>query len=64
MAEKVRLAVYSTAAILALSRHMDGPTPHRRILYAAVLYSREVEHSPENLELLYEQLCSLNYEYS
>ncbi len=30
VAEKVRLAVYSTAAILALSRHMDGPTPHRR----------------------------------
>ena len=64
VAEKVRLAVYSTAAILALSRHMDGPTPHRRILDAAVLYSREVEHSPENLELLYEQLCSPNYEYS
>ncbi len=64
VAEKVRLAVYSTAAILALSRHMDGTTPHRRILDAAVLYSREVEHSPENLELLYEQLCSLNYEYS
>ena len=64
VAEKVRLAVYSTAAILALSRHMDGSTPHRRILDAAVLYSREVEHSPENLERLYEQLCSLNYEYS
>ena len=64
VAEKVRLAVYSTAAILALSRHMDGTTPHRRILDAATLYSREVEHSPENLEHLYEQLCSLNYEYS
>ena len=58
VAEKVRFAVYSTAAILALSQHMDAPSVHRRILDAAVLYSREVEHSPENLELLYEHLCS------
>ena len=58
VAEKVRFAVYSTAAILALSQHMDAPTVHRKILDAAVLYSREVEHSPENLELLYEHLCS------
>ncbi len=58
VAEKVRFAVYSTAAILALSRHMDAPSAHLRILDAAVLYSREVEHSPENLELLYEHLCS------
>ena len=58
VAEKVRFAVYSTAAILALSQHVDAFTVHRRILDAAVLYSREVEHSPENLELLYEHLCS------
>ena len=58
MAEKVRFAVYSTAAILALSQHMDAPSAHLQILDAAVLYSREVEHSPENLELLYEHLCS------
>ena len=64
VAEKVRLSVYSTAAILALSRHMDGPTLHQQILDAAVLYSREVEHSPENLEILYEQLCSSGCEYS
>ena len=64
VAEKVQLAVYSTAAILALSQHMDGPTLHQRILDAAVLYSREVEHSPENLEILYEQLCSSACEYS
>ena len=62
--DKVRLAVYSTAAILVLSQHMDGPTLHHRILDAAVLYSREVEHSPENLEILYEQLCSSGCEYS
>lgn len=64
VAEKVQLAVYSTAVILALSQHMDGPTLHQRILDAAVLYSREVEHSPENLEILYEQLCSPDCEYS
>ena len=64
VAEKVQLAVYSTAAILALSQHMDGSTTHQRILDAAVLYSREVEHSPENLEILYEQLCSSDCEYS
>lgn len=64
VAEKVQLAVYSTAAILALSQHMDGPTLHQRILDAAVLYSREVEHSPENLEILYEHLCSPDWEYS
>lgn len=58
VAEKVRFAVYSTAAILALSQHMDAPSAHLQILDAAVLYSREVEHSPENLELLYEHLCS------
>ena len=58
VAEKVRFAVYSTAAILALSQHMDASTVHQQILDAAVLYSREVEHSPENLELLYEHLCS------
>lgn len=57
VAEKVRFAVYSTAAILALAQHMDASTSHQRILDAAVLYSREVEHSPENLELLYEHLC-------
>lgn len=64
VAEKVQFAVYSTAAILALSLYMNGPTAHQRILDAAVLYSREVEHSPENLELLYEHLCSPNCEYS
>lgn len=58
VAEKVRFSVYSTAAILALAQHMDASTSHQRILDAAVLYSREVEHSPENLELLYEHLCS------
>lgn len=58
VAEKVRFAVYSTAAILALSQHMDAPSAHLQILDATVLYSREVEHSPENLELLYEHLCS------
>ncbi len=58
VAEKVRFAVYSTAAILALSGCMTAPTVRQRILDAAVLYSREVEHAPENLELLYEHLCS------
>ena len=58
VAEKIVFSVYSTAAILALSRHMDGDDLHQRILNAAVLYSREVEHSPENLEMLYEHLCS------
>ena len=58
VAEKVRFSVYSTAAILALAQHMDASTSYQRILDAAVLYSREVEHSPENLELLYEHLCS------
>lgn len=56
--EKIAFSVYSTAAILALSQHMNGTDSHQRLLNAAVLYSREVEHSPENLELLYEHLCS------
>ena len=64
VAEKVQFAVYSTAAILALSPYMDGSASRQRILNAAVLYSREVEHSPENLELLYEHLCSADCEYS
>ena len=64
VAEKVRFSVFSTAAILALSEYMDAPAPGRRILDAAVLYSREVEHSPENLDLLYEHLCSASDEYS
>ena len=55
--EKIAFSVYSTAAILALSQHMNGTDSHQRLLNAAVLYSREVEHSPENLELLYEHLC-------
>lgn len=59
VAEKLRLAVYSTAAIAALSQAAEGDTPQQRLLSAAVIFSREVEHSPENLELLYELLCSL-----
>jgi hypothetical protein len=43
---KVCFSVYSTAAILALSQIMP-------LQAAASLYSREVEHSDENLELLY-----------
>jgi lysine-N-methylase len=46
---KIRFAAYSTAAILALSQSMPLPS-------AASLYSREVEHSDENLDLLYEFL--------
>ncbi len=64
VAEKVQFAAYSTAVILVLSQHMDSPTLHQRILDATVLYSREVEHSPENLEILYEQLCRSDREYS
>ena len=57
VAEKIQLAVYSTAAIAALSQAVPGKTPEQKLLGAAVDYSREVEHSPENLELLYEHLC-------
>lgn len=48
--EKVLFAVYATAAILCLSQSMPDPDPLRQ---AAVLFSREVEHSDENLDLLY-----------
>lgn len=48
--EKVLFCVYSTAAILALSQTMPGPDA---LQAAASLYSREAEHSDENLALLY-----------
>lgn len=51
--EKVLFCVYSTAAILALSLRLSGPDPLRA---AAILYSREVEHSDENLGLLWAYL--------
>lgn len=50
LAEKVLFCVYSTAAILALSQTMPGPDA---LQAAASLYSREAEHSDENLALLY-----------
>ena len=48
---KVRFAVHSTAAILALAA---GPLKQEAhpIRAAAILYSREAEHSDENLRLL------------
>jgi lysine-N-methylase len=46
---KVRFSAYSAAAILALAQIMP-------LQDAASLYSREVEHSDENLELLYDFL--------
>lgn len=52
--EKVLFCVYSTAAILALSRTLADPEPVRS---AAILYSRETEHSDENLALLYGYLA-------
>lgn len=54
--EKVLLSVYSTAAILALSQTLVQDT--HPIRTAASLYSREVEHSDENLDLLYKHLSS------
>lgn len=50
LAEKVLFCVYSTAAILALSQTIPGPDA---LQAAASLYSREAEHSDENLALLY-----------
>lgn len=54
--DKVRFALYSLGAILALSAGMPGDTLPERITASAVLYCREVEHSDENLEMLWNWL--------
>ena len=50
--EKVLLSVYSVATILTLA----GGEEKEAVQEAASLYSREVEHSDENLDLLYSAL--------
>lgn len=54
--DKVRFAVASTLAILALCPFARGGSEEERLLNTAVVYSREVEHSDENLALLYDWL--------
>lgn len=56
--EKVLFSVYAVAAILRLASGFDG-IEAENIHSAAVLFSREVEHSDENLDRLYAFLDSL-----
>lgn len=51
--DKVRFCVLSAAAVLALTAVLEG-TPLQQITEAAVIFSREVEHSDENLDRLLE----------
>lgn len=55
--DKVRFCVLSTAAVLALTAVLEG-TPLQRITTAAISFSREVEHSDENLDRLLELVCT------
>lgn len=50
--EKVLLCTHSVEAIFTLTAAQPGDF-RKNLLWSAILYSREVEHSPENLELLY-----------
>ncbi len=61
--EKLLLCVYAAASILCLSRCWDGPEPER-VRRAASLFSREVEHSDENLALLYSFFAEKDHKYS
>ena len=49
--EKVLFCLYSVFAICALAENSDD------LMAAAILYSREVEHSPENMRRIFEFLC-------
>lgn len=53
--EPVLFSLYSLQAIFAMAEAMDAPFPEA-LTEAAVRYSREVEHSPENIDAIYEFL--------
>lgn len=50
--EKILFSLCSVLAIFTIAVAQDGPF-RENLLWSSILYSREVEHSPENLELLY-----------
>ena len=56
--DKVRFCVLGTMAVLALTELLEG-TPLQRITTAATIFSREVEHSDENLDRLLDLVCTL-----
>ena len=56
--DKVRFCVLSTAAVLAFTEVLEG-TPLQRITAAAISFSREVEHSDENLDRMLDLVCTL-----
>lgn len=51
-AEKIRFAMYSVLAIFALAEALPGDF-HDALRSASIRFSREVEHSDENLNLLF-----------
>lgn len=51
----VRFSVHAVKAIFTVAAAMEQPFPEA-LLQSAVLFSREVEHSPENLEAIYDFL--------
>lgn len=55
--DKVLFAVYATAAILAMATVTEGEDP---LTEAAILFSREVEHSDGNLDLLLGYLIDIS----
>ena len=56
--EKVAFSVYAAAAIGCLAETFRGE-PEARLRQAAVLFSREVEHSEDNLRMLFRFLRPL-----
>lgn len=54
--EKVLLAVYMVEAIFLLAAGMSGDL-RENMVQCAILFSREIEHSPDNLEKVYEFLA-------
>lgn len=53
--EKVLLAVYALEGIFLLASGRPGDL-RENMVWCAILFSREIEHSPENLEKVYEFL--------
>jgi lysine-N-methylase len=55
--EKVRFCTAAVEAIFALAAGMPGDF-RENLLEAAIRFGREVEHSDENLQLLYDWVCT------
>ena len=54
--ERIRFCFYSATAIVSLSQFFREKDPMERLIHSAYLFSREIEHSEENLSALFDIL--------